>query len=142
MGPTLRPNSRRPTAPAIDQRGTEQSPFVIKQIPTQKDEEETAQNTKERNEKMELDRKLVQFNGDLAYYTKVLAWVAALQLFTLVVQAAFLYGTFYIAKVTLRDVERARLSGGPIPGTIAISKQYHEICYRDDKYGQNLCYHS
>jgi hypothetical protein len=119
-GQTQSQSNEAKQAPATDQRGSDQMPFVIKVLPTKESEEKAASDTNDRKEKMELDRKLVNFNGDLAYYTEVLAWVAALQLVTLIVQAAFLYGTFYIAKIALRDVERARLSGGPIPGTIAI----------------------
>jgi hypothetical protein len=72
---------------ADDQRGTDQMPLSVKVMPTSESEEKTARDTKDREEKMELDRNLVQFNGDMAYYTKVLAWVAGLQLFALIVQA-------------------------------------------------------
>jgi hypothetical protein len=73
-------------APTTDQHGTDQMPFAVKIIPTKESEEKAANDTKDREEKMELDRKLVQFNSDLAYYTKVLAWVAGLQFLALIVQ--------------------------------------------------------
>jgi hypothetical protein len=73
-------------APTADQRGTDQVPVVVKVIPPKETEEKAARDTKDREEKMELDRKLVQFNGDLAYYTKVLVWVAGLQFLALIVQ--------------------------------------------------------
>jgi hypothetical protein len=74
-------------APTPDQRGTEQSPLFIKQIPTEESEAERNQKVKADQEKAELDRKLVQYNGDLAYYTKVLAVLAACQFTALVIQA-------------------------------------------------------
>ena len=73
-------------APTSDQRGTEKIPLAVKVIPTKESEEKAANDFKDREEKMELDRKLVHFNGDLAYYTKVLAWVAALQFLALITQ--------------------------------------------------------
>jgi len=84
-------------APAADQRGTEQLPVIVKVVPTQKSEAEAAQDARDRQEKAEaertkaeLDRKLVTFNGDLAYYTKILAWVAGFQFLALFGQVIFL----------------------------------------------------
>jgi len=62
--------------PPADQRGTEQSPLVVKVMPS---EEETAKQDLERKEKSEIDRKLVDFNGNLTYFTRFLAWLAGLQ---------------------------------------------------------------
>jgi hypothetical protein len=73
-------------APTTDQRGTDKMPFSVKIIPTTESEEKAAADAKTREEKMELDRKLVEFNGDLAYYTKVLVWVAGLQFIALIGQ--------------------------------------------------------
>ena len=73
-------------APTTDQRGTDKVPFSVKIIPTTESEEKAAADAKTREEKMELDRKLVEFNGDLAYYTKVLVWVAGLQFIALIGQ--------------------------------------------------------
>jgi hypothetical protein len=87
-------------APAKNQRGTEQNPFVIKIEPAPKSEPEPAKDTNTNDEKMELDRKLVKFNGDLAYYTLVLAVVAALQFLALIVQAI-------VYAFTLRATSRA-----------------------------------
>jgi hypothetical protein len=81
-------------APAKDQRGTEQNPFIIKIEPTPKGEAEPAKNIDADSEKMELDRKLVKFNGDLAYYTLILAIVAVLQFVALVGQAIVFAFTF------------------------------------------------
>src|SRR5713226_1393554 len=84
-------------APAADQRGTEQSPVIVRVVPTPKSESETAKDARDRQEKAEaertkaeLDRKLVDFNSDLAYYTKILAWVAGFQFLALFGQVIFL----------------------------------------------------
>src|SRR5437016_3096462 len=61
--------------PAVDERGTEQSPLVVKILPILKSEADTGQETNDRNERMEIDRKLVKFNGDLACYTFILILV-------------------------------------------------------------------
>lgn len=101
-------------APASDQHGTEQSPLSVKVIPAPKSEEEAARERQEREEKAELDRKLVKFNGDLAHYTLVLAIVAMLQFLALFVQAVFLRLAFKatkksadIAEASLVTLERA-----------------------------------
>ena len=60
---------------------------MIKQIPTETNEAERNEKKKTDEAKAELDRKLVEFNGDLAYYTKILAIVAILQFIALCVQA-------------------------------------------------------
>src|SRR6266508_59106 len=73
--------------PAADQRGTAQSPLIVRTIKT---EEEAARDAKEREEKADLDRKLVECNGKLADYTWYLAWLAGFQFFALVVQAIVL----------------------------------------------------
>jgi hypothetical protein len=52
----------------------------------------------ERNEKRELDRRLVGFNGDLAHYTFALAILAALQFAALAGQVVFLRLAFKEAK--------------------------------------------
>ena len=101
-------------APASDQHGTEQSPLSVKVIPAPKSEEEAARERQEREEKAELDQKLVKFNGDLAHYTLVLAIVAMLQFLALFVQAVFLRLAFKatkksadIAEASLVTLERA-----------------------------------
>jgi hypothetical protein len=96
-----------------DQRGTEQSPLSVKVIPTPQSEEDAAHERQEREEKAELDRKLVKFNGDLAYYTELLFWVAFSQFGALFIQALILGATFFIARAALRDLERALIFGGP-----------------------------
>lgn len=83
--------------PTQNQRGTEEAPIIVKVLPTNKSDAEAAEDARERQEKTEIDRKkteldtnLVNFNGDLAYYTKVLALVAGFQFLALIVQAIIL----------------------------------------------------
>ena len=89
-GRNQNPTSNTPNRNAICQPGTEKCPAIVKILPTPKNEAEADEDEKQRKEKAELDRKLVKFSGDLAYYTKVLAWVAILQFLVLVAQAIFL----------------------------------------------------
>ena len=55
-----------------------------------KSEAERAAESKERDEKLALDRQLVDFNHDLARYTGIMALVAMLQLFALAWQTKYL----------------------------------------------------
>src|ERR1700730_15667438 len=99
-------------APASDQRGTEQAPFVVKMIPAPASHEDTpGEEAKRYEEKAELDRKMVKFNGDVANYTLILAIVAVFQFLALFVQAVFLAKTFKVARTALRDLERALIFG-------------------------------
>jgi hypothetical protein len=88
------------TQQPADQRGTEQSPLIVKVMPATKSEDETARENRERKEKSEIDRKLLDFNGDLTYYSKFLAWVAGLQFLAIFVVVIFL-------GLTLRAATRA-----------------------------------
>jgi len=92
---------------AAEQRGTEQSPVTVEVVPAQKGEAEAAQDARDRQEKAEaektkaeLDRKLVDFNSDLAYYTKILAWVAGLQFLAL-------FGQLIVLRLAFRESRRA-----------------------------------
>jgi hypothetical protein len=51
---------------APDNRGTEQTPFIVKELPR----DPTAEERKEAQEKSELDRKLTAYTSDLAAYTE------------------------------------------------------------------------
>jgi hypothetical protein len=62
-----------------DQRGTEQSPFIVKVAPAPKTDDERAEETKERDrianadrKKEESDTKVVEYTGELAFFTKSL----------------------------------------------------------------------
>jgi hypothetical protein len=69
------PSSREPRHPAqaqsngpqqpaaTDQRGTEQSPIIVKVLPTPKTDAETAQEAEDRKEKSANDRNLVRYTG-------------------------------------------------------------------------------
>jgi hypothetical protein len=80
------PRNKRPdqaTQPqqtaAPDQRGTDQSPFIVKIPSTPESEAKAAEEADERREKAKLDIALVKFNGDLAFYTLILAIIAGPQ---------------------------------------------------------------
>jgi hypothetical protein len=92
------PPQQTQQTPAPDQRGTEQSPFIVKTIPGPTDEAKAAEEAKERREKAELDKKLVEFNADLAFYTKILAGFAGLQFLALVIQAYWLARTVKVSE--------------------------------------------
>ena len=65
---------------------------------------------RERAEEAELDHKLVDFNGRVAFYTWCLALIAALQFIALIVQAYFLWRNLRIARASadaLPALERA-----------------------------------
>jgi hypothetical protein len=96
--------SQRQAAPSQEnsapyQRGTPEAPVVVKVSPGPEDESKAAQDAKDRKEKAELDRKLVDFNGDLAFYTKLLAYVAAFQLMALLIQAYWLRRTVKVSEI-------------------------------------------
>jgi hypothetical protein len=86
--------------PAQEQRGTKDSPLFIKQIPTPKTEEESAQDAQERKEKTANDRKLVQFTG-------ILALVGFLQLVVFGLQSYYLRKTVLAAGEQGEDMKRA-----------------------------------
>lgn len=55
---------------ANDLRGTDQSPLAVKVIPTPKTDAEREDEAKERHEKAETDRRLADYTGELARFTK------------------------------------------------------------------------
>jgi len=75
---------------AADQRGTEQSPLIVKTLPTPKTEEEAERERQEYKEKTATNRELATFTKWLAYFTGGLVVVAALQFFTLFWEARLL----------------------------------------------------
>jgi Sec-independent protein translocase protein TatA len=84
----------------VGQRGTEEAPLVVKQIPTPKTQEESAQETKDRQEKASNDRNLV-------IATFILAVIAAFQLFVFGYQAIQLRRTVEAAGEQIKDMKRA-----------------------------------
>lgn len=91
IGSQSEAQSRKASQPTPGcKRGTENCPEVVRLLMPPKTEAEALEEAKQEKEKIDLERRLVDFNGDLAYYTKILAWVAALQLLALCAQAVFL----------------------------------------------------
>jgi hypothetical protein len=72
-------------------RGTEQWPLIIRMLRSPEDKEQAEQDAKDRNVKTTLDRRLVDFTGDLAEFTRWLVVVAILQFIAMGVQAWYLY---------------------------------------------------
>jgi hypothetical protein len=66
LNQTQNRESQQQAAP--DNHETQQIPLVIKELPRERTPEETRQ----RQEKAELDRKLTEYTSDLADYTKAL----------------------------------------------------------------------
>jgi hypothetical protein len=83
-----------------DNRGTENSPLVVRVVPSTQEAADAARTAEERQEKASLDRRLVDFNGDLAFYTKVLAIFAGFQFLALIGQVVFL-------RLAFRETRRA-----------------------------------
>lgn len=108
--------------PAADERGTEQSPAIVRVLPTPKTEAEVAEEARERNEKSDLDRKLVEYNGDLAFYTEILAAFALLQIAALFVQARYLART---VKVSEAAAVAARESADAVVGQLRAYVSVH-----------------
>jgi hypothetical protein len=90
--------STQEPAPA-GQRGTEQSPLIVKTLPTVKTQAETDQDTEDRRQKTANDRRLVIFTG-------VLAVAAILQLFVYGYQAKKLRETVESAGEQAEAMER------------------------------------
>jgi hypothetical protein len=104
--PQEQPAQTQQTTPD-DKRGTEQSPLIVKMVPAQKDQNDTKREDQERSQKEELDRQLVDFNGQLAKYTLWLVIVAILQFAVLGIQALVLGWTLRATNRALRITERA-----------------------------------
>jgi hypothetical protein len=115
--------------PAADQRGTDQSPIVVKVIPTFKTDEESAQEAKDRKERTANDRELINYSRDLDILTGILAAVGLLQLMAFGFQARYMQQsakemrkTTEAAEAVSKDqiahshkVERAYMSCGGVP---------------------------
>jgi hypothetical protein len=67
--------------PAPDQRGTEQSPFIVKILPGPQSEQQTATNPKDKTNESSSEERLANFTKGLFYATLALAGIALLQLF-------------------------------------------------------------
>ncbi len=98
-------SAKRPTA--SNQRGTEESPLFIKEIPTQKTQQEVTEEAKDRAEKAANDRKLVEFTKWLVIATLILSGVGLFQLFVFGWQARYLRETVEAAGEQSVAMERA-----------------------------------
>jgi len=98
-------NAKQPAAD--NQRGTEESPFFIKRIPTPSTQEEAARTAEERKEKAANDRKLVEFTRRLVIATAILAAIGFLQLIVFGWQANELRKTVRAAGEQSEAMERA-----------------------------------
>jgi hypothetical protein len=93
QGPTPGPGKRRndqqahardtTKAPGHDQRGTVDSPFVVKLVPAQRDQGDLAREANERKEKAASDRKLVWWTAVLGVATIALAALTGTNLWLL-----------------------------------------------------------
>jgi hypothetical protein len=98
-------STKRPDA--LNQQGTEASPFFIKLIPTPKTLAEAAQDAKDREEKTANDRKLVEFTRKLVIATGILAAIGFLQLAVFGYQAYQLRETVQAATDQSKAMERS-----------------------------------
>jgi len=90
-----------------DQRGTEAAPLIVKQIPIPKTNVESAEEAKDRAEKVANDRKLVEFTGSLVNATWVLGAIGILQLLVFSYQAYQLRVTVHAAAEQSESMERS-----------------------------------
>lgn len=90
-----------------DQRGTAKSPLVIEIIPSNNAKKDVADNTAERQEKLQLDRDLVRFTEGLRNLTGVLAAIGVLQLIVFSLQARRLRQSVDEMKVAGKNTKMA-----------------------------------
>jgi hypothetical protein len=83
-----------------DQRGTEQSPIVVKVLPTARSQEEADRDAKEQDERSANDGAIVSVTQKLVYATIALAGIGLLQLIVFGMQARRLKETVIAAKVS------------------------------------------
>ncbi len=93
--------------PAPNERGTEESPLFIKETPSPKTKEESAQDAKDREDKAANDRKLVEFTRELVVATFILGVVGLLQLVVFGLQSYYLRKTVNAAGEQSEAMERA-----------------------------------
>ena len=98
-------STQRPAS--TDQRGTEQAPLVVKTIPSQKTQEEAAQDAEDRKDKAANDRNLVKFTLYLVIVTGILAGIGFLQLIVFGLQARRLRQTVEAASEQSEAMERS-----------------------------------
>jgi hypothetical protein len=126
--------SGQPQQPSMtDQRGTQQTPFVVKVLPIPKTNEEEAQEAKERNEKEALDRRITDATDNIAYFNKILVAVAVLQFLALIFQAWMLRRTVN----TSRASERAYVTmSHEAPGVVFETEGLFYLTIKVKNYGR------
>jgi hypothetical protein len=67
-----------PTKTSQQERGTENSPVIVKVIPAEKSKDDLAREDTKDKEKIAIDRQIASLTGDLAFYTKLLFGATAL----------------------------------------------------------------
>ena len=77
--PPKQPAAQQPANPDLNQRGTEQFPFVVKTVPTPKSEEEAAKDKAERDDKSAADWWMVRLTAALGCIGVIQAAVFGLQ---------------------------------------------------------------
>lgn len=101
-GESGKPEQKNPSTsnkdPQQDERGTESRPFVVKGIPTEKTQQEAADDREERNKKALLDLDLNLYTGLQAIFTVVLAVVAILQIVLFWDQLSLMRGALNASK--------------------------------------------
>jgi hypothetical protein len=83
-----------------DNRGTDQIPFIVKELPRERSEEEKT----DAKEKAALDRRLTEYTGDLAWFTKAL-FISTLALAT--VTGALALAAFLQARDSRKSIAAA-----------------------------------
>jgi hypothetical protein len=108
--------------PASDQRGTENSPFIVTIHPTQKAQAETDQETKDRLDKAAYDRNTL-------ILSLLLVIVAFLQFAAIGIQAFFLWLAF---KATKKSADIAESSLVKLNRPFIFPKGFHVLWHRNE----------
>ena len=133
LPPTKGKSGQTQQPSATDQRGTQQSPIVVKVLPTPKTNEEAIQEAKERNEKEALDRRITDATDNIVYFSKILAAVAVLQFLALIFQAWILRRTVN----TSRASERAYVTmSHEAPGVVFETEGLFYLTIKIKNYGR------
>lgn len=100
-GQSKQPSPKASQQKATQQeRGTEESPVVVKVLPAEKPKDELARET----EKQEADRQLVKLTSDLAHYTRLLFWATG---FLALVTGGLVYFGFRQVRDNRRSIKAA-----------------------------------
>jgi hypothetical protein len=108
------------TSTTKKQESAAQPPIVINVLPPKKTEEETTDERHERKEKAELDRRLVDLTGDLAWFTAAL-FAATFGL--LIATAALAYYAFRQSRDMKQSVEIAKQAAVAAHNQVELSRE-------------------